>query len=745
MARESRTAGRIGTAFGLVLLALLFAVPAAGARDRQSNRLAELGSQLIPLRGGDDDAISAARGADLSVSRAEKVLVQVYVSGSLESATARLRQAGMSVKAVAEEPLPLIEGWLPATELASVAGSGFTDAVLPVTAGGSDAGLVQSEGVNAHRTPQAFSSGANSGEGVDVGVVSSSIDRVGGGIADSQANGELPDTVTVLKDGTSPNDDEGRAMAEIIYDGAPGIDSILFASGTVGGPADKADSIEQLVANGADVIADDIFWLSEPFFQDGVTAQAVDRAEAAGVTYLASAGNRARQSWEGTYADTDDSGLNDFDPGGGIDAVQSVATVPPVSGSRPNGGLLQLVVQWDEVWGGAQSDFDFELVQANGDQLPCSDPGINPSGGLDDNPATGFAAEIVTWQNNCAPGDVAVGLKISRVSGSTSPFIKYIALGNFGTFQIAEYATGSNTVNPDAASAGGALTVAAVDALDPGLDTPESFSSRGPTTKLFDKNGLRLPAPEVRNKPELAAADGLSTSVPGFETFFGTSAAVPSAASIAAILRSSSPGAPVEEIERRMTDPANAIDCIDSALVPDPDCGAGFLLADGAFLEPDRDGPSVNPVFSPARPNGKRGWYTKTVSLEWQVEDLQSEIESQNCPAAVQNFDGKRSYSCVAVSGGGTTNAVVRIKRDTVKPRVPRITRIRSRTYRLSGGRKLPAKKKIKCRSRDRTSGIFSCRVKGYSRRPGTHTLVAKATDKAGLRSVSKLRYRVRR
>ena len=104
-------------------------------------------------------------------------------------------------------------------------------------------------------------------------------------------------------------------MAEIIFDGATGIDSILFASGTAAGPADKADSIDQLVANGAEVIADDIFWLTEPFFQDGVIAQAVDRARAAGVTYIASAGNRARQSWEGTYNDS--GGFHDFDPGPG--------------------------------------------------------------------------------------------------------------------------------------------------------------------------------------------------------------------------------------------------------------------------------------------------------------------------------------------------------------------------------------------------------------------------------------------
>ncbi len=192
----------------------------------------------------------------------------------------------------------------------------------------------------------------------------------------------------------------------------------------------------------------------------------------------------------------------------------------------------------------------------------------------------------MAWQNNCDAGNVEVALKIERFSGANSPFMKYIALGSFVNFDP-EDQIDSNTINPDAAAAEGALAVAAVDALDPGLDTPELFSSRGPITRLFDKDGVRLPSPQVRSKPELAAADGLSTTVPGFETFFGTSAAVPSAAGVAAVLRSSDPGASADEIEQAMTDPANAIDCIESALVPDPDCGAGFLLADKAFLSLD--------------------------------------------------------------------------------------------------------------------------------------------------------------
>ena len=73
------------------------------------------------------------------------------------------------------------------------------------------------------------------------------------------------------------------------------------------------------------VIADDIGILNEPFFQDGIVAQAVDRAHAAGVAYFSAAGNDQRKAWEGTYSG---GASEDFDPGAASDTMQSVGPLP---------------------------------------------------------------------------------------------------------------------------------------------------------------------------------------------------------------------------------------------------------------------------------------------------------------------------------------------------------------------------------------------------------------------------------
>src|SRR6185436_16079848 len=117
--------------------------------------------------------------------------------------------------------------------------------------------------------------------------------------------------------------------------------------------------------------------------------------------------------------------------------------------------------------------------------------------------ATGIPLAAVSWTNRTGAA-VSVGLEIDRSQGTRTPFMKYIALNDFLPFSISEWATNSGAIAPDAAAARGALAVGAVRWSVAALDTVESFSSRGPVTRLFDRTGAPLAAPEVRAKPELA-------------------------------------------------------------------------------------------------------------------------------------------------------------------------------------------------------------------------------------------------
>jgi hypothetical protein len=96
----------------------------------------------------------------------------------------------------------------------------------------------------------------------------------------------------------------------------------------------------------------------------------------------------------------------------------------------------------------------------------------------------------------------------------------------------------------------GATAVGAFDPFRPYL--PEYFTSPGGDLPIFfDSEGNRFPTPQIRRVPQVTAADGGNTTFFGGDTlrdddtqpnFFGTSAAAPHAASIAALVLQRSGG-----------------------------------------------------------------------------------------------------------------------------------------------------------------------------------------------------------
>jgi subtilisin family serine protease len=129
----------------------------------------------------------------------------------------------------------------------------------------------------------------------------------------------------------------------------------------------------------------------------------------------------------------------------------------------------------------------------------------------------------------------------------------------------------------------------------------ESYSSGGGTPILFDSSGTRLATPVVRQKPDFVGPDGVNntflgiqggqlfggpphTTIPqcedgNYPMFFGTSAATPHAAAVAALIEQANPGVTPDQIYTVLRSSAAAM----RNTTPDFESGYGFIQADAAL------------------------------------------------------------------------------------------------------------------------------------------------------------------
>ena len=202
---------------------------------------------------------------------------------------------------------------------------------------------VGSGGATAAQVQQALDDSGLSvnGSGIKVGVLSDSFNDLGGAAAD-EADGALPQAsdIQVLKDLSSGGTDEGRAMMQIIHDIAPGADLAFYTA--FDSEQDFANGILALAAAGSKVIVDDVSYFDEPFFQNGIVAQAIQTVEAAGVTYVTAAGNEASNAYQAAWTPIahtsyDGSSLSEIESFGGS-PVQTVTV----------GGNVPLILEWNQ-------------------------------------------------------------------------------------------------------------------------------------------------------------------------------------------------------------------------------------------------------------------------------------------------------------------------------------------------------------------------------------------------------------
>ena len=668
------------------------------------------------------------------------MLVDVYVNGPTDDARTALEQQGMQITADSTKPgQHIVSGWLPAARAPDVARLGITRSVTPVLRPrvfGVGPGSVTSLGDLRMNGPVARSTAAVNGAGVTVGVISDSFNALGG-MAQAQATSDLPPNVQILAEGPANGSDEGQAMGQLLYDTAPGVTNMLFATGFADSASGKADNIKKLVDAGARVITDDTAFIDQPFFQDGVVEQAVDAARDRGVAYFAAGGNSAREAWEEDFRPTPGQALvENFDQNGGVDTRQFLGNVP-------SGSAMTIITQWDEAWNSSLANgLTMRLYTA-----PAGGSPVVACGGACTNSNAATIPEVFLEYRNQTVSSQPLYMELSRANASTAPHIKTVFYPSFNGLAV-EHPTNTATVGPDASAAAGAITLAAVDQADPGLDTAESFSSRGPLPRYFTAAGTRIAGgPILRRKPEIAAPDGGATTVFGFECllpnrhdcFFGTSAASPAAAGVATLLWSANPALPLSELRKALTDPLNTIDCLPT-IGPDDDCGAGFLLADRALAAIDRTPPVVTAILDPPTPDGDGGWYRSDVDVSWTHSDPDTPATVSGCAPAEILTDGVSTLPCSVTSAGGTTSVPVTIRHDATPPSAPGFTGIAAQTYTTSG---VPPAAALGCLATDATSGVAACTVTGYDASIGTHRLTATATDRSGLSTSSTLDYTV--
>jgi hypothetical protein len=550
--------------------------------------------QLVELFQQDQSQLQARISTARSImsDNSGRVVVNIYLNGEIPAAdvTARLNDLGAEVMAAdLHWRNGVVSAWLPVSQAIAAANLKGVRSIMLAPRPVRRAGVVTAESSAVEHaaevnTPGVLTPQGVLGRGISVGLVSDSYDRAAGVPRASVgvASGDLPgpgnpdgytQPVVVLRDDDASASDEGRAMAEIVHDIAPAAKICFSASGNT--QVTMAASIRNLRTNSqtlCDVIVDDIGFADEPFFSDGIIAQAIDDVATSNslpgkkVAFFSAAGNSSNRGYAAdaniVSSGTRSSNLRftsvplNLYAGGFHNFSSNSTPVIAMPVTTDASGSHEIVFQWDDPFlsGSVTTDYNLLVFDQNGTYLPALS-------GTDNSFSTGQPIEIVDLNPNTTY-QLVISLRSSGQPNArhlrlvsydegviTGPYFTTDVISLFGHPAAANanavaayvYSNTPNTVanyNPEKSNP------------PPGPYEPafEGFSSTGGSLPFyFNAQGQRLASPEIRLKPEFAAADGVDTSFfptdagadydnDGYPNFFGTSAAAPNAGAFAALL-----------------------------------------------------------------------------------------------------------------------------------------------------------------------------------------------------------------
>jgi hypothetical protein len=282
----------------------------------------EAGDQIIlkgisPAAGNQESVVAATIGSAGSAGQA-LVIEEGYNNSTLGSATIQSYDGSPLVIPISgTTAAPILTGTAklqPDFFQVASTGSGGKDTTLTLSAGREDELALNWNPASSTRAEQ------TTGAGIKIGIVSDSFNALNGETADI-GNGLLPSKsqITILQQnghamdvgsgtvvGKFPNgtariaQDEGRAMAQVIYSIAPGA-SIEFASPVAEDSTDTANglalAIQGLAADGCNIIVDDVnVGNTSPADATSIINAVNNAVSQKGITLVSAAGNSRAQN-----------------------------------------------------------------------------------------------------------------------------------------------------------------------------------------------------------------------------------------------------------------------------------------------------------------------------------------------------------------------------------------------------------------------------------------------------------------
>ena len=355
------------------------------------------------------------------------------------------------------------------------------------------------------------------GAGTTIGV----IDLQFSSLANSKASGDLPSYASVVDyTGTGPDGGtHGTNVAEIVHEMAP---SATLRLAKIGTEPQLSQAVDDMIAAGTDVIVHSVAWFNAAFYDGtGALCDITARAEAAGVQWVNAAGNYRNAHYLGTFTDSNGDLQHEFAAG------QNYNTVSLTAGSK-----VSIYLNW-EAYPTTTIDYNLELYN-----------GVPGAGGV-----------LVVSSSNKQSGkgsawypypDEAIRDYVPAVTGNHYIVVRKVTSSTANrrlTLFTTGPALGSKTTATSLAQPADCANVLATGATNLS-DTPESFSSEGPTT-------------DGRAKPEISGPDGVQTSLSS--AFYGTSAAAPHVGGAVTLLRAQNPSMSLSQIRWLLTSTAKDV------------------------------------------------------------------------------------------------------------------------------------------------------------------------------------------